>query len=68
MEELEQLRAKLQSFMDNEKIYAQKIIEKQEQLDTIFKGIAELYDKIEDGEIETQEILEELARIQNYAK
>ena len=68
MEELEQLRAKLQSFMDNEKIYAQKIIEKQEQLDTIFKGIAELYDKIEDGEIETQEILEELASIQQYAK
>ena len=68
MEELEQLRVKLQSFMDNEKIYAKKIIEKQEQLDTIFKGIAELYDKIEDGEIETQEILEELARIQNYCK
>ena len=68
MEELEQLRVKLQSFMDNEKIYAKKIIEKQEQLDTIFKGIAELYDKIEDGEIETQEILEELASIQQYAK
>lgn len=36
--------------------------------EVIFNWIAELYDKIEEGEIETQEILEELANIQQYAK
>lgn len=48
--------------------------EKQEQLDTIFNWIAELYDMIEEWEIDywtidwTSFILEELARIQNYCK
>ena len=48
--------------------------EKQEQLDTIFNWIAELYDIIEEWEIDywtidlTSFILEELARIQNYCK
>ena len=36
--------------------------------ETIFNKIAELYDKIEGGEIETREILEKLADIQQYAK
>lgn len=36
--------------------------------ETIFNKIADLYDKIEDGEIETEWILEELANIQQYAK
>lgn len=48
--------------------------EKQEQLDAIFNWIAELYDIIEEWEIDywtidwTSFILEELARIQNYCK
>jgi len=48
--------------------------EKQEQLDAIFNWIAELYDMIEEREIDywtidwTSFILEELARIQNYCK
>lgn len=48
--------------------------EKQEQLDTIFNWIAELYDMIEEWEIDYNNIdgenfiLEELARIQNYCK
>lgn len=48
--------------------------EKQEQLDTIFNWIAELYDMIEEWEVDywtidwTSFILEELARIQNYCK
>ena len=48
--------------------------EKQEQLDAIFNWIAELYDMIEEWEIDywtidwTSFILEELARIQNYCK
>ena len=48
--------------------------EKQEQLDTIFNWIAELYDMIEEWEIDywtidwTSFILGELARIQNYCK
>ena len=42
--------------------------EKQEQLDTIFSSIAELYDIIEEWETDTNFILEELARIQNYCK
>ena len=48
--------------------------EKQENLDTIFNWIAELYDMIEEWEIDywtidwTSFILEELARIQNYCK
>ena len=42
--------------------------EKQEQLDTIFNSIAELYDIIEEWETDTNFILEELARIQNYCK
>jgi len=48
--------------------------EKKEQLDAIFNWIAELYDMIEEWEIDywtidwTSFILEELARIQNYCK
>ena len=42
--------------------------EKQEQLDTIFNWIAELYDIIEEWEMDWNFILEELARIQNYCK
>ena len=42
--------------------------EKQEQLDAIFNWIAELYDIIEEGEMDGNFILEELARIQNYCK
>lgn len=48
--------------------------EKQEQLDAIFNWIAELYDMIEEWEVDywtidwTSFILEELARIQNYCK
>ena len=48
--------------------------EKQEQLDAIFNWIAELYDMIEEWEIDYNNIdggnfiLEELARIQNYCK
>lgn len=42
--------------------------EKQEQLDAIFNWIAELYDIIEEWEMDWNFILEELARIQNYAK
>lgn len=48
--------------------------EKQERLDAIFNWIAELYDMIEEWEIDywtidwTSFILEELARIQNYCK
>lgn len=42
--------------------------EKQEQLDTIFNWIAELYDIIEEWEMDYNFILEELARIQNYCK
>ena len=48
--------------------------EKQEQLDIIFNWIAELYDMIEEWEIDywtidwTSFILGELARIQNYCK
>ena len=42
--------------------------EKQEQLDTIFNWIAELYDIIEEWEMGYNFILEELARIQNYCK
>lgn len=48
--------------------------EKQEQLDAIFNWIAELYDIIEEWEIDYNNIdgenfiLEELARIQNYCK
>lgn len=42
--------------------------EKQEQLDTIFNWIAELYDIIEEWETDYNFILEELARIQNYCK
>ena len=39
-----------------------------EDKETIFNEIAELYDRIEEGEIETWEILEKLADIQQYAK
>lgn len=42
--------------------------EKQEQLDAIFNWIAELYDIIEEWEMDYNFILEELARIQNYCK
>lgn len=42
--------------------------EKQEQLDAIFNWIAELYDIIEEWEMDGNFILEELARIQNYCK
>lgn len=42
--------------------------EKQEQLDAIFNSIAELYDIIEEWEMDENFILEELARIQNYCK
>lgn len=42
--------------------------EKQEQLDAIFNWIAELYDIIEEWETDTNFILEELAKIQNYTK
>lgn len=69
--------------MDKEKttvsqLYCEKLEnelkEKQEQLDTIFNWIAELYDMIEEWEVDywtidwTSFILEELARIQNYCK
>ena len=46
----------------------EEIKEKKQNLEVIFNSIAELYDKIEEGEIETQGILEELADIQQYAK
>lgn len=36
--------------------------------ETIFYKIADLYDKIEDGEITPAEIMEELANIQQHAK
>lgn len=42
--------------------------EKQEQLDAIFNWIAELYDIIEEWEMDGNFILEELARIQNYCR
>ena len=42
--------------------------EKQEQLDAIFNWIAELYDIIEEWEMDWNFILEELSRIQNYCK
>ena len=54
--------------------HVEQINEKQEQLDAIFNWIAELYDIIEEWEIDywtidwTSFILEELARIQNYCK
>ena len=50
----------------------QEIIEKLEEIkedrEIIFNWIAELYDKIEEGEIETREILEKLAYLQQCAK
>lgn len=50
----------------------QEIIKQLEEIkedkEIIFNWIAELYDKIEEGEIETREILEKLADIQQYAK
>lgn len=63
--------------MDKEKttisqLYCEKLEnelkEKQEQLDAIFNWIAELYDIIEEWEMDENFILEELARIQNYCK
>ena len=48
--------------------HVEQINEKQEQLDAIFNWIAELYDIIEEGEMDGNFILEELARIQNYCK
>lgn len=63
--------------MDKEKttisqLYCEKLEnelkEKQEQLDAIFNWIAELYDIIEEWEMDWNFILEELARIQNYCK
>lgn len=42
--------------------------EKKEQLETIFNWIAELYDIIEEWEMDWNFILEELARIQSYCK
>lgn len=46
--------------------------EKQEQLDTIFNWIAELYDYIENKNyweyVDSDFVLEELAKIQNYCK
>ena len=54
------------------KLYYEKLEnelkEKQEQLDAIFNWIAELYDIIEEWEMDYNFILEELARIQNYCK
>ena len=48
--------------------HVEQINEKQEQLDAIFNWIAELYDIIEEWEMDWNFILEELARIQNYCK
>lgn len=46
--------------------------EKQEQLDAIFNWIAELYDYIENKNyweyVDSDFVLEELAKIQNYCK
>lgn len=46
----------------------EKIKEEKENKEEIFNSIAELYDIIEEGETDTDFILSELARIQNYAK
>lgn len=48
--------------------FVEKINEIKADKEIIFNWIAELYDKIEEGEIETREILEKLADIQQYAK
>lgn len=48
--------------------HVEQINERQGQLDAIFNWIAELYDIIEEGEVDWNFILEELARIQNYCK
>lgn len=48
--------------------FVEEINEIRADKETIFNKIADLYDKIEEGEIETREILEELANIQQYAK
>lgn len=45
-----------------------EIKELKEDKRIIFDLIAELYDRIEDGEIEQREIFEKLADIQQYAK
>lgn len=45
-----------------------EIKELKEDKRIIFNWIAELYDRIEDGEIEQREIFEKLADIQQYAK
>lgn len=59
------LNKKLQKI---EKENAKQMAEQKEDKDIMFYWIAELYDKIEEWEIETWEILEKLADLQQHAK
>lgn len=44
------------------------LMEIKQDRENVYELIAELYDKIEDWEAETEYILEKLAEIQSYAK
>lgn len=48
--------------------YVDQINEARENLEAIYDLVAKVYDKIEEGEADTYEILEDLASIQNLTK